>query len=565
MKKTIGLSGILYLNSFTLFPEYLISISALYVLIVSVLITYNVYGLMIQKAISECLALVLIMACYLLVNDDLIALNFLSFNNSIINDYFAFLSKLIVCFSAALYFLIISNYLKQQKLISSEYLLVALLAVLGLVLLCGSNDFLTAYLAIELSSLSFYILASFRKTSTYSVESGLKYFIIGSIASAFFLLGSSFIYLSTGSINFSDLLYLYEFDPIVVSSSLSYNQYPLMSFKELTAIDRLLGVSFSLMYMHAYNLSFFLLTFDHAYPNDLSWFNDLFLNTNLLDLGFSLILFSLFIKLGLAPFHLWLLDIYEGSPISSTFFFAVIAKFSTFVFLVRICYLNLKYFTDLWVFYSLIIAILSIFVGSFGGLKTRKLKTLLAYSSISHMGYVLLAFSTFNKFLGIEMMFFYLIIYTLAGLCNWFILMNLRLVNKNLNKQSLELSSLTLLSKSNSSLAFAYALTMFSLAGIPPLIGFLTKLGIFLAVVGNLYYFTALTAILCSVVSTFYYVRIIKILYFENSLVGNLYYPINNQKIFILSLLIFLLIFLFIHPTFLYLVVQKLFLSMQLF
>jgi NADH:ubiquinone oxidoreductase subunit 2 (subunit N) len=523
---------------------------------------------MIQKAISECLALVLIMACYLLINDDLIALNFLSFNNSIINDYFAFLSKLIVCFSAALYFLIISNYLKQQKLISSEYLLVALFAVLGLVLLCGSNDFLTAYLAIELSSLSFYILASFRKTSTYSVESGLKYFIIGSIASAFFLLGSSFIYLSTGSINFSDFLYLYECDTLITGTALSdpFVTSPLgdMGFKEFIALDPFENTHSFLQYMLNFRFEFFFMMHNIHFPNDMSWLNEVFLNTNLIDLGFSLILFSLFIKLGLAPFHLWLLDVYEGSPTSSTFFFAVIAKFSTFVFLVRICYLNLKYFSELWVFYSLIIAILSIFVGSFGGLKTRKLKTLLAYSSISHMGYVLLAFSAFNKFLGIEMMFFYLIIYILAGLCTWFIILNLRLVNKNLNKHSLELSSLTLLSKSNSSLAFAFALTMFSLAGIPPLIGFLTKMGLFLAVVENLYYFTALTAILCSVISTFYYIRIIKILYFENSLVGNLYYPINNQKVFILSLLIFLLIFLFIHPTFLYLLVQKLFLTMRL-
>lgn len=559
MKKTIGLSGIVYLNSFTLFPEYLISISALYVLIVSVLITYNVYGLIIQKAISECLALVLIMACYLLINDDLIALNFLSFNKSIVNDYFAFLSKLVVCFSSALYFLIISNYLKQQKLISSEYLLVALFAVLGLVLLCGSNDFLTAYLAIELSSLSFYILASFRKTSTYSVESGLKYFIIGSISSAFFLLGSSFIYLSTGSINLSDILYIYEYDPMAANAG--YLPY-LLSVLDFIKADPVYGFGDCLKYYELFSLEFALQMYGCRFKNDMGWINELFYNTNLIDLGLALILFSLFIKLGLAPFHLWSLDVYEGSPTSSTFFFAVIAKFSTFVFLVRICYLSLSYFPDVWVFYSLVVALLSIFVGSFGGLKTRKLKTLLAYSSISHMGYILLAFSTFNKFFGLEMMFFYLIIYILAGLCNWFIIMNLRLVNKNLNKHSLELSSLTLLSKSNSSLAFAYALTMFSLAGIPPLIGFLTKMGIFLAVVENLYYFTALIAVLCSVVSTFYYIRIIKILYFENSLVGNLYYPINNQKIFILSLLVFLLIFLFIHPTFLYLVVHKLFLSM---
>ena len=110
MKKTIGLSSLIHVNSFTIFPEYFISVSAIYILIVIVLITYNVYGLMIQKAVSECLALVLLMACYLLINDDLIAINVCSFNNTMNNDYFAFFTKLVVCFSSALYFLIISNY-----------------------------------------------------------------------------------------------------------------------------------------------------------------------------------------------------------------------------------------------------------------------------------------------------------------------------------------------------------------------------------------------------------------------------------------------------------------------
>lgn len=558
MKKTVGLSGLIYLNSFTILPEYFISISAIYVLIVIVLITYNVYGLMIQKAVSECLALVLLMACYLLINDDLIGINIYSLNNSISNDYFAFFTKLIVCFSSALYFLIISNYLKQQRLISFEYLIIVLFAVLGLVLLCSCNDFLTAYLAIELSSLSLYILAAFRKTSSYSIESGLKYFIIGAISSAFFLLGSSFIYLSTGSINFSDLIYLYEYDEI--ASNLRGDAY-YIKLGYFYIMDRHFWLIDWLNFMSNFDFEFHG-SAKHVFYRNKYGINDLnkmYDNSSLFELGLSLIMFSLFIKLGLAPFHFWTLDVYEGSPTISTFFFAVISKFSIFVLLIRICYLNLHYFKDVWIFYSLILAVLSIIVGSFGGLKTKKLKTLLAYSSTSHMGYVLLAFSAFHKFLGLEMMFFYLVIYILAGFCTWFIILNLRLKNKNLNKQNLELSSLALLSKSNSALAISFALTMFSIAGIPPLIGFLAKIGIFLSVVENFYYFTALITILCSVVSTFYYIRIIKIIYFENKLVGNLYYPINNQKIFILSLLIFLLIFLFVNPTFLYLIIQKLF------
>ena len=557
MKTTAGLLNVVYLDSFSMFPEYFIGISCIYVLIVIVLITYNVYGLMIQKALSDCIALILFMSCYLLFNDDLITNQFFTFYDSIINDNFAFFTKFIICFSSALYFLIISNYLKQYRLTSFEYLLITLFAVLGLILLCSSNDLLTAYLAIELSSLAFYILASFKKTSSYSIESGLKYFVTGAISSAFFLLGSSFIYGQLGTINLLEMSRM--------CNSRHITRWP------ATWIDWQLE-DLGQYYWYVYVDPFRLYT-------DFS--------SSFLELGLALIIFSLFIKLGLAPFHLWSLDVYEGSPTTATFFFAVISKLSIFVLLVRIYYTTFSPMGAAWSSYALIIAVLSIFVGSFGGLQTRKLKTLLAYSSTSHMGYALLAFNSSIKFLGIEMLFFYLVIYILAGLCTWFIILSLTLKNKsNINKYNKELGDLVLLHKSNSALAIAFALTMFSIAGIPPMIGFLAKMGVFFIVIRNgidqnwidpfdtsaisdpeftsidLYhvefFVIAVLAILCSVVSTFYYIRVIKILYFENTLVGKLYYPINNQKILILSFLVFLLIFLFVNPTFLlFIMLQK--------
>jgi NADH-quinone oxidoreductase subunit N len=159
---------------------------------------------MLQKAFSESLALVLLMTGYLILNDDLLRLNFLNFNHSIINDQFAFFTRLLICVFSAFYFLIVASCLKEQKIILFEYLLVILLAVLGLLLMCNSNDFLMAYLAIELSTLAFYMLASFQKTSNCSIDGAVKYFIIGAVSSAFFLLGSSFIYGFTGSINFAE-------------------------------------------------------------------------------------------------------------------------------------------------------------------------------------------------------------------------------------------------------------------------------------------------------------------------------------------------------------------------
>ena len=539
--QSIGVPSLVFLQSFTVFPEYFVSVSILYVLVVIVLITYNVYGLMIQKALSECMALILLMACYLIINDDSILLGFGIFNKSIINDYFGFFAKIIVCFSSAMYFLIIANSLKEQRLTSFEYLTITLFAILGLMLMCTSNDLLTAYLAIELSSLAFYLLASFKKTSSYSVEGGIKYFITGAVSSAFFLLGSSFIYGLTGSINFTEFL----------SMEASFlDQYPYQLI-ELPNDD---PENF-LYYIYLVGEIAWQIWWVMTHEPEL-------FDNSLIELGLSLILFSLFIKLALAPFHLWSLDVYEGSPTSSTFFFAVIGKLSIFVLLVRLCYDSFFSLKSCWQFYSIWIGVASIFVGSFGGLKQRKIKTLLAYSSTSHMGYALIAFST-STYLGIQMLFFYLIIYIIAGLCTWFIILSLRLKKKSIgNKYNKELGDLIALKKSNPAIAFSLAVTMFSIAGIPPMLGFLAKMSVFLSVVGISYYLVALCSILFSVVSTFYYIRIIKILYFENTLVGKLYYPIENNKIILLSIFTISLIILFTNPTLLYLLNHKVILSL---
>lgn len=522
-KSIIGLYSVVFLQSFTIFPEYFIAISAIYILIVIVLITYNQYELFLEKALSHTIALILFMSCYLILNDDLMAIEFLSFNNSIINDQLGFFSKFIVCLSSAIFFLVISNSLKFYKLTSFEYLLILLFAILGLMLLCSSNDLLTAYLAIELTSLSSYVLASFKKSSSYSIDAGIKYFVIGAVSSSFFLLGSSLIYGFSGSIYFVDIW-------------------------DLLSINKTFPIISNIQYNFSNQLNIF---------EFLNWYflENFLVNSQFLEFGLVLILFSIFIKLALAPFHLWSLDVYEGSPTSSTFFFAVIAKFSIFIFLLRICYKTFLFFSDCWQFYSFFVGFFSIFVGSFGGIKQRRLKTLLAYSSISHMGYTILAFATGTK-IGIEALLFYLIIYIISGLVTWSIVLDLRLKTKSfITKYNKEVGDFVLLSKSNFSLAFALVLTMFSLAGIPPLIGFFAKMSVFLSVIDIDFYIIALVSILCSVVSTFYYIRIIKILYFESLLIGKLYYPIESNKTVLLSILVFLLIFLFINPTFLYLII----------
>jgi NADH-quinone oxidoreductase subunit N len=528
-----GLTSVILLQSFTVFPEYFISISALYVLIVVVIVTYNVYGLLIHKALSECLALILLMACYLIFNDyDVLVSNSNSFHNSIINDYLTYLSKLLICLFTVFYFVLISSSLKEQKLTSFEYLLTILLSTLGLLLMCSSGDLLTAYLSIELSSLAFYILAAFRKTSTYSIESGLKYFIIGSVSSGFFLLGSSFLYLNSGSIYFDDFLTLFERN--------DWNYYPpSYIFKEDMGDGYYVLISL-----------YKLLKLEHTiwapWP-DADGFP--LIDYSFIEIGLAFIFFSLMIKIACAPFHLWSLDVYEGSPTSSSFFFAAITKLSIFVLLIRLSHTCFVISSTNWHLYFTFIGVLSVFVGSFGGLKQRKLKTLLAYSSITNMGYALVALGTFSN-TAIQMLFFHLIIYMISGLCTWSIILLLRLkTKKNDSKYSKELGDIALLRKSNPAIAFALSLTMFSIAGIPPLIGFLPKMFIFLSALMMGYYIVIVSSAVLSVIATFYYIRIIKVVYFENLLVGKLYYPINSTNTLLISCLIFSLLFLFFNPT----------------
>lgn len=251
---------------------------------------------------------------------------------------------------------------------------------------------------------------------------------------------------------------------------------------------------------------------------------------------------------------MWSLDVYEGSPTISTFFFSVMTKLSLFMFLIKFCYAAMAAFITEWQFYSLWVASFSLFVGSFGGLKQRKLKTLLAYSSINHMGYSLLAFST-GSFYGLKLLIIYLIVYMLSGTCIWFSFLLLKL-KKRKNKFSKELGDLSLLGKSHPALSFSLAITFFSVAGLPPFIGFLAKIGVFLVLLKEKFYFFCIIAILCSVVSTFYYIRIIKTMFFENILVGKLYYPIKSNKVWLLSFLTFLLLFLFVNPKLFFLIIH---------
>lgn len=210
-----------------------------------------------------------------------------------------------------------------------------------------------------------------------------------------------------------------------------------------------------------------------------------------------------------------------------------------------------------------IIAVLTIIVGSFGGLEQKKFKSLLAYSSISHMGYTLIAFIT-GTFEGMQVLFCYLFLYMVVSLYTWSIFLVLQLKYKYTKKQNKDLADLNSLSKSNSILALFFSTVLLSIAGFPPMIGFLVKIGIFLVSMEASMYFVALISILCSVISTFYYIRVIKIMYFESSIAGKLYHPINSDVSVLIVCLFYFLLFLFINLTLVYLISHKMILLLSM-
>lgn len=506
------MTNLILLKNVVILPELFLGISIVYLLLYgSIVSTYKTYPL-IQNLILKISVLILFFCIYLFYNDSFFFIHQSStfFNDTLICDYLSIFSKFTIAGFSLACVLMIQYYLKDQKINQFEYLIVILIAILGFFLLCSSNDLITAYLAIELQSLAFYVMAAFKKNSSFSVEAGLKYFVLGSFSSALLLFGFSILYGLLGTLNFEDFKHLW------------YMQTPGNNFP-----------------VFAGNLD-----------------TSVFFDQTLLKLALVLVLVSLFFKLAVAPLHVWSPDVYENSPSSSTIFFAVVSKLGVLVLIIRIFQHSFHGFIYTWNYYVVGLAVLSVIIGSFTAIEQRKLKSLLAYSSVSHIGYILISFST-GTLEGLQSLYAYIVIYMLAGLCIWSIFLMLRVKTFYSKKQNKDLTDFTLLVKSNNIIAICFATVLLSVAGFPPLIGFITKMGIFMSAIESSMYFVAVLSILTSVISTFYYIRIIKILYFEKALVGNLFQPLMFLEPFVVVTTFLLFIFLFINPTMLYLVSYK--------
>ncbi len=366
-----------------------------------------------------------------------------------------------------------------------EYPLILLFIISGAVLLMSTNDFISIFLSIELQSYGLYLLSTIYRNSELSTTGGLIYFLLGALSSCFILLGTSLLYANSGTTNM-DSLY-------VITSISDMNNH----------------VS--------------------------SWYKADYIN-------FSLLIFSIgfLFKVSAAPFHFWSPDVYDAIPTIVTTFVAIIAKISIFIFLLELVYYTSHYlFNFNWTFGLLISSLLSLIVGTVLGLTQFRIKRLLAYSTISHVGFILLAL-TISSIESTQAFIFYLIQYSISNLNAFIILVTIgfslycyvsdnkeykELLDKN-NSPIQLISQLRGYFYINPLLSLSFAITIFSFVGIPPLVGFFAKQMVLSAALDSGYIFLTLIAILTSVIGAVYYLNVIKEMFFFspeykiNSLLG---------------------------------------------
>jgi NADH-quinone oxidoreductase subunit N len=488
--------ALLHQNHFKMIlPEVFLATSVLVITLhSSLLATSRHFGfpLLVQNLNKLCL-LILVLTILLVQNNSLVCM--LTYQNIFIFDSLTLNAKQIILLSSFFCLLISENIILKQQINNFEYFILILCAVLGLMFLVSSYDMISLYLAIEMQSLCLYVLAASKKDSSFSTEAGLKYFILGSFSSALLLFGISILYGCVGTTNF-DNFYLF--------------------FSELDLETFILG--------------------------------------SIVEKALLCVAAAFFFKIAAAPFHMWVPDVYEGSPTSSTIFFAVVPKIALFSIFLRLFQVTLGVFGESFLLVLIFVSISSVLVGSFAALRQKKLKRLLAYSSVSHVGYLLLAFSA-NSLEGTQSLFFYLVVYMITNFCLWSIVVSL---NTSANEEkSKTLADLASISNINPILGLTGAMSIFSLAGVPPLAGFFAKMQIFISALSSSLFFVSLVLILSSVVASFYYIRLIKTMYFEIKKNNPFFLQVNTFCSSTMGLGLLLLFLLFINPGLLYLVTQN--------
>ena len=458
------------------------------------------------KNMSWLTLLALLYSFFLILNNPI--QNAVLFYNTLIIDDFTKLTKILVLVSTFLCIFMSLEYIKQESLNAFECLILILFSAISMLFLISSADFISMYLAIELQSLCFYVIAAVKRNSEFSTEAGLKYFLLGAFSSGLLLFGCSIIYGFTGVTNFSELAKIFT----------GGTQEILASTSSLPACE----------------------------------------------LGMVFLLVGFLFKIAAVPFHMWSPDVYEGAPTSITAFFMITPKAALFAVFLRIFVESFYDFILPWQKLFIISSLASMILGAVAGLSQTRIKRLLAFSSIGHVGYLLAGFAC-GTIDGIQALLIYLIVYIFMNINMFaFILCSMHRDYTQLVPRVKYITDLSFLAKTNPILAMTFTLTLFSMAGIPPLAGFYSKAFLFFAAMSSNLYVVALVGVLCSVCSCFYYIRLIKIMFFEGPKKWCSFSRIPKENALVLALSLFFILFLMIYPSPLHLITHKVTLALCL-
>jgi NADH-quinone oxidoreductase subunit N len=422
-------------------PELLLSVGAIILMIVAA------FGGGRVSRLSHILAVVLLLgASVALIGTPQTAGPL--FGGLIVADGFGALGKLIIFLSAAVAIIAAHGWFERGFEHGAEYPVLILFSAVGMAVMVSATNLMTLYVAVELQSLAAYVLASYRRTDERSAEAGLKYFVLGGLASGILLYGISLLYGFTGTMGFTGIAAAFAREGVQST-----------------------GLLFGLVFLLA----------------------------------------GLAFKASVVPFHMWTPDVYEGAPTPVTAFFASAPKVAAVLLATRVCLDALGPAIDQWRQIMIFAALASILLGAVAAYGQTNIKRLLAYSSINNVGFALIGLAA-GGVAGASSVLFYMAVYVVMTLGAFLCVLRMR----SADGTSVEsLDSLSGLSQARPALAAAIAIFMFSLAGIPPLFGFWPKLMVFQAAVGAGLTGVAVAGILGTVVGAYYYLKIVKIMYFD--------------------------------------------------
>ena len=371
-----------------------------------------------------------------------------AFNGSFLRDPMGDVLKLFTYFIVALVFVYAKSYLRQFNMFRADFYTLSLFALLGIMLLISANSLVMIYLGLELTSLSTYALVAYDRDSSRGSEAAMKYFVLGSMASGMLLYGMSMIYGATGSLNLD-----------TIGAAVSSGK-----------------------------------------RDDL-----------ILVFGLTFLVVGLAFKLGVVPFHMWIPDVYEGAPAGVTLFIAAVPKMAAFAMAFRLLQTGLGELHADWQQMLAVLSVLSIVLGNVAAIAQTNIKRMLAYSTISHMGFILLGFAP-GTGAGYGASMYYVIVYSLmtAAAFATIILLSSRGVEAE------HLDDFKGLNQRNSWYAAVMAMVMFSMAGVPVFVGFFAKWLVIQATLQAGMLWLAVVAVVFSVVGAFYYLRVVKLMYFDD-------------------------------------------------